>query len=580
MLRLTILDQTGQSLFEDVIGEGLHVIGRDSGADIALSHPSVSPRHARVRVYTDRVTVCDLASFSGTLLGGRRIPKQREVVWREGQEVRICDFRLRYVSEGDESAADQGEEAAEADGSAQVSAPGTQTSRPAESEKEDTTRKISVVPGAAPAVRPPLSDRARLLDEILSGFYSRMDLRRLEAQGLDDQGVRKQVLDTLAKLLREHSGQLPASEDELLRELEASVLGLGPLEELLADKTVDEVMVNGPFQIYVERQGRLVITDKQFRDNEHVMRVIERIVASKGRRIDEQQPYVDTRLDDGSRVHAIIPPLALGGPTLTIRKFPERHLTIQDLVKFGSVTVAAAKMLRLAVKYRNNIVVSGGTGSGKTTLLNVLSSFLPENERIVTIEDAAELRLTQPHVVRLESRPPNIEGTGAVTIRDLVRNSLRMRPDRIVVGECRGGEALDMLQAMNTGHDGSLTTVHANSPRDALSRLETLCLMSGMELPARAIREQICSAVSLVVQQTRFSTGERKVVSITEVTGMEEGVITAQEIFEFQRRGLDSEGKIIGGMVPTGVVPSFVDKLVESGIPVPMEIFDPDKASS
>jgi pilus assembly protein CpaF len=331
-------------------------------------------------------------------------------------------------------------------------------------------------------------------------------------------------------------------------------------------------MVNGPEKVYIERKGKLTLSKVTFENNEHVLKVIDRIVSPLGRRIDESSPLVDARLPDGSRVNAIIPPLALNGPTLTIRKFEKDPLTIDDLVRFGSMSSETAEFLRACVIARLNIIVSGGTGSGKTTLLNVLSSFIPEDERIITVENAAELQLRQEHVVTLESRPPNIEGKGEVTIRDLVINTLRMRPDRVVVGECRGGETLDMLQAMNTGHDGSLTTAHANSPRDMLSRLETMCLMAGMDLPVRAIREQIASAVDMIVQQARMRDGSRKVTNCTEVQGMEGDVIVMSDIFVFEQQGIEN-GKIIGRLKATGIRPKFYDRIEAAGLSLPANIF-------
>jgi pilus assembly protein CpaF len=358
----------------------------------------------------------------------------------------------------------------------------------------------------------------------------------------------------------------------LFEAISAEILGYGPIEPLLKDPNVNEVMVNGPRQVYVERQGKLELTDITFQDDDHVMRVIDRIVSPLGRRIDESSPTVDARLPDGSRVNAIIPPIALNGPTLTIRKFSKDPFTVEDLIRFGTFTAEMATFIKACVEARLNIIVAGGTGSGKTTMLNVLSSFIPDDERIVTIENAAELQLRQDHVVRLESRPPNIEGKGEVTIRDLVINSLRMRPERIVVGECRGGEALDMLQAMNTGHDGSMTTAHANSPRDTLSRLETMCLMAGMDLPVRAIREQIASAVDLIVQQSRLKDGTRKIVNITEVQGMEGDVIVMQDVFVFEQTGV-VEGKIQGRLKATGIRPKFVEKFEVMGIHLPPGLF-------
>ena len=361
----------------------------------------------------------------------------------------------------------------------------------------------------------------------------------------------------------------------IISEIIDEVLGLGPIEPLLKDDTVTEVMVNRYNQVYVERNGLLALTDVHFRDDIHVMHIIEKIVSPLGRRIDESSPMVDARLPDGSRVNAIIPPLALTGPALTIRKFSRDPFKINDLIDLETLTQEMADLLKACVEGKLNIVISGGTGSGKTTTLNVLSSFIPADERIVTIEDAAELQLRQEHIVTLEARPANIEGRGAVTIRDLVRNSLRMRPDRIVVGEVRSGEALDMLQAMNTGHEGSMTTGHANSPRDMVSRMETMVLMAGMDLPVRAIREQISSAIDLVVQQSRLRDGSRKITHLTEVQGMEGEVITMQDIFIFDQTGRDTNGKILGRFKPTGIRPKFVEKLLANGIKLPAELFWP-----
>lgn len=359
----------------------------------------------------------------------------------------------------------------------------------------------------------------------------------------------------------------------LVREISNELTGYGPITPLLNDPDVSEVMVNGPDCIYVEKKGKLVKTDAYFRDDDHILQVIEKIVSPLGRRIDESSPMVDARLPDGSRVNAIIPPLALKGPTITIRKFPQSRLQMEDLIRFGTLNEKMAQFLDGCVKARLNVFISGGTGSGKTTLLNVLSSFIPYDERIVTIEDAAELQLLQDHVVPLETRPPNIEGRGAIGIRDLVRNSLRMRPDRIVIGEVRSAEALDMLQAMNTGHDGSLATGHANAPRDMLSRLETMVLMAGMDLPVRAIREQISSAVDLIIQQSRLKDGSRKITHITEVIGMEGDTITLQDIFIFKQTGTTLDGKIEGEFVSTGIRPYCVEKLENYGIHVPNEWF-------
>lgn len=385
--------------------------------------------------------------------------------------------------------------------------------------------------------------------------------------------VRSTIEEMFETILMEENIVLSRNERRrLFEQIVAEILGLGPLEPLLADDTVTEVMVNGSKSIYVERSGKIERTNTAFESDEHLMRIIDRIVAPLGRRIDESSPMVDARLPDGSRVNAVIPPISLVGPTLTVRKFSRTPFTVQDLVNFGTLTPEAVEFLRASVVSRINCIISGGTGSGKTTLLNVLSGFIPNDERIITIENAAELQLRQEHVVTLESRPPNIEGRGTITIRDLVINSLRMRPDRIVVGEVRGAEALDMLQAMNTGHDGSLTTLHSNSPRDTLARLETMVLMAGMDLPVRAIREQVASAIQLIVHEERLRDGTRRVVSISEVQGMEGDVITMSELFTFEQTGLEA-GRVIGRLRPTGLRPKFITAIQAAGIMLPPSIF-------
>jgi pilus assembly protein CpaF len=385
--------------------------------------------------------------------------------------------------------------------------------------------------------------------------------------------VKRTIQDLFEQILSEENIVLSRPERaRLFEQIAAEILGLGPLQPLLEDDTITEIMVNGAKNIYIERKGKLHRVPVTFENNDHVLRIIDRIVAPLGRRIDESSPYVDARLQDGSRVNAVIPPISLVGPVLTIRKFSKNPITVEQLVQFGSVSMEALQFLKACVESRLNIIIAGGTGSGKTTFLNVMSGFIPDDERIITIENAAELQLRQEHVVTLESRPPNIEGRGEITIRDLVINSLRMRPERIIVGECRGGETLDMLQAMNTGHDGSMTTAHANSPRDTLSRIETMCLMAGMDLPVRAIREQVASAIDLIVQQERMRDGTRKVVSITEVSGMEGDVITMTDIFSFEQSGVES-GKIIGRLRPTGLRPKFMDKIEAAGINLPPSIF-------
>ncbi len=398
---------------------------------------------------------------------------------------------------------------------------------------------------------------------------------RLFDASMSDTELEGLVHQRLRELLDEEESGLSAQEKLLIvRQIGDSVMGLGPLEPFVRDPEVTEIMVNGWESIYVERAGKLYWTGTKFHDEGQLRRTIDKIVAKVGRRIDESSPYCDARLPDGSRVNAIIPPLAIDGPALTIRKFSADPYRADDLVSFGTLTRPVVELLEACVRGRLNILVSGGTGAGKTTTLNVLSSFLPEDERIITIEDAAELRLQQPHTVRLESRPPNIEGRGEVPIRDLVRNALRMRPDRIVVGEVRGGEALDMMQAMNTGHDGSISTIHCNSPRDALARLETMVLMSGMDIGVRAVREQIASALNVIVHQSRLKDGTRRMTHVTEVVGMEGEVITLQDIFLFDySAGIDDEGRFLGGLRSTGLRPQFIDRLAERGIAVSAEVF-------
>jgi pilus assembly protein CpaF len=449
--------------------------------------------------------------------------------------------------------------------SANIAAPGT-TAPVAGSSANGSGSK-----GDAPRTLRPTSDkRERLKMEIHEQVTKRIDVVAASRAHTDGQKIaelRAQISDVTTQLLNERPDIETVEERaELQQEIIDELLGLGPLEDLMRDAAVSEIMVNGPNTIYVERGGKLTLTDRRFNDDRHLRTIIERIIAPLGRRIDESSPMVDARLPDGSRVNAIIEPLAIDGATLTIRRFGTKRLSMDDLVRFGSIIPEATGLLKAMVEARLNIIVSGGTGSGKTTFLNILSNYIPNGERIVTIEDAAELMLSQEHIVRLESRPANIEGRGAVTIRDLVKNSLRMRPDRIVIGECRSGEALDMLQAMNTGHDGSLTTLHANTPRDALARLETLVLMAGFELPVRAIREQVASAVDAIVQIERLRDGSRKVTSITEVVGMEGDIVTMQELIRYQQKGIDKDSKVIGEFQYTGVQPHYASRFEEAGV--------------
>ncbi len=453
----------------------------------------------------------------------------------------------------------------------QASAPAASASAPIAPTTPPSSPTRSAGPGRAflgslPARESFREAKYRVQNRLINELDPKLDLT-------NQVEVRRQIEQLFGKIADEEGLALTRAERvRMLEQITDEILGLGPLEPLLRDETVTEVMVNGPQQVYIEREGRLELTNVTFQNDEHVMKIIQRIIAPIGRRVDESSPMVDARLADGSRVNAIIPPLSLVGPVITIRKFSATPFTVEDLVRFGTATPEMFEFLEACVQARLNIFVSGGTGSGKTTMLNILSSFIPDDERIVTIEDAAELQLRQEHVVTLEARPSNIEGKGAIPIRELVRNALRMRPDRIIVGECRSAEALDMLQAMNTGHDGSMSTGHANAPRDMLSRLETMVLMAGMDLPLRAIREQISSAVDLIVHQNRLKDGTRKITNITEVQGMEGDVIVMQDIFVFEQTGV-SEGKIQGRLRPTGIRPKFVEKFETSGIHLPPNVF-------
>ena len=533
--------------------DGNYIIGRGESCHIRFNFPDVSERHAILSVRGDQVAIEDLHSVNGTYVNGD--PIDGRFMLDGGHIVQIGSSMLR------------------------VSDDETEPATPVQ-EKVEQPEKVDETPAQAPD---PLRElRRSVQQQVHRELLKRMDMKRLTLQGVNHEELEDRAREKISQIVDEVvvNGRLPAGIDAIW--LEESVFNeamrLGPLEGLLNDDSVSEIMVNGPSKVYVERNGRLELSECQFTDDASVLAVIERIVAPLGRRIDESQPYVDARLPDGSRVNAIIAPLSLSGPTITIRKFSKKALTAADFIRFGTWTHNMAEFMKLCVLLRKNIIVAGGTGSGKTTLLNLLSGYVPSSERIVTVEDAAELRLQQPHVVRLEARPANIEGRGAVTIRDLVRNCLRMRPDRIIVGECRGGEALDMLQAMNTGHDGSLTTIHANSPRDVISRLETMVLMSGMELPSRAIREQIASAVDIIIHESRLSDGSRKVVAISEITGLEGNQIVMQDIFTFQQSGVGEGGRIIGRFAPTGAMPTFFDQLSGRGFLVDPKMFNPDAA--
>jgi len=445
----------------------------------------------------------------------------------------------------------------------------------AESAQEQVEKK------AAKPEHPPLHitllspAEAECKEQIYKELLKVMDLSLIDS--LEEKEARRQIREICTHLMSESEVPLSAvTRERIVEQIENEIMGLGPLEPLLSDTTISDILVNGHDTVYVERFGKLEHCPVKFTNNVHLLNIIDRIVSSVGRHIDEASPMVDARLEDGSRVNVIIPPLALDGPQMSIRRFAVELLTMDNLVQLGSVPEQVAPILRGIVKARLNILISGGTGSGKTTMLNILSGFIPENERIVTIEDSAELQLQQPHVVRLETRPPNIEGRGEVTQRELVKNSLRMRPDRIVLGEVRGGETLDMLQAMNTGHDGSLTTIHANSPRDALGRIENMVSMTGINFPTKALRAQIASAIDVVLQVGRLEDGRRRLLSIQEVNGMEGDIITMSELFQFQRHGLDEDGNVLGEFVATGVVPQFHQQLAQKGYNLPLELFEPE----
>ncbi len=501
-------------------------IGRSLESDLVLHDRDVSSQHAQI-IFRDKIYwLQDLGSTNGTTVNKKKVINHRLT---PNEEFAVTQYRLKFI----------------------------ESNNAAEELKGATFEQLR------------RSLHAQLISE--------MNLKQMSSKQIADEGMVKRASEVLDRLLEARKRDIPREFEipHLKKAVLDSALGLGPLEPLLADPTVTEIMVNSPDHIYIERKGKIQLATETFTGKDEIFTVIERIVGPIGRRIDESSPMVDARLPNGSRVNAVIPPLALDSPTLTIRKFPLRKMTIDDLLSFNAMSRPMADFLRLCVISRKNVLISGGTGSGKTTLLNVFASFIPDGERIVTIEDSAELRLPQEHVVRLETRPSNIEGKGEITIRDLVKNALRMRPDRIIVGECRGGEALDMLQAMNTGHDGSMTTAHANSPDDMLHRLETMVMMSGMELPLKAVRELVFSAMNIIVQIARMSDGTRKLTAISEVASMYEGEIRLQELFRFVKSGITQEGAVTGFFTPTGVVPNFVDQLRQAGIGVDMAMFVP-----
>jgi pilus assembly protein CpaF len=601
MFLITLAEKGGGNQQQLTFKKAEVTIGRLAGNDIVLGKGNVSKYHSRIVLKDGKFIIVDMKSTNGTYVNGKKIAAPQVV--RPSDKIYIGDYIINVEAgegseegEGEAEAAGGGEEGYDEpqdegggeEEQPEEEAPQEEEEAPPEEEEEEEQpqpkdkKNMPASMAAALARRkhkidPAVEAYSRLQKDIHDRLIEYLDLRRLDMDRLGDEELWRRTEKAIQDILdqMEADGELPeeVSRDELLTDVLNEALGLGPLEAFLANEDISEIMVNHANQIYIERKGKITLSDKIFSSNQAVLGVIERIVAPIGRRIDESSPLVDARLKDGSRVNAIIPPLALKGPCITIRKFKRDALRIEDLIRYKTVTPQMAEFLEMCVKARKNIVISGGTGSGKTTTLNIISSFIPEDERIITVEDAAELQLPQEHWVQLESRPPNLEGKGAIMIRDLVKNCLRMRPDRIVVGECRSGETLDMLQAMNTGHDGSLTTLHANTPRDALARLETMVLMAGMDLPVKAIREQIASAVHIIVQQTRFSDGTRKVAYITEVSGMEVDIVTLQDIFYYKQEGFTEDGKVRGRFVASGFVPRFYDELQRRGIPVNMGIF-------
>ncbi len=555
---------TGQRHVAHMTAQGPLSVGRGAECDVQLEDNLISRRHVLLFPEPSGLRVQDVSS-NGTL-AGEQLLRGGSTAVAYGTPILLGGHIVYVRALGPTAPPDEASIRGVAP--VQVLAPVIQLVQP------QKPQPVAAPAPAAPApVVQPKADGA-LRREIHKRLLEHLDLAATDEARLDDPSFRPRVLTALRRIVQLLDGRIPVGvdRDHLVGEMADEALGLGPLEHLLSDPTVSEIMVIDADTIYVERAGKITKSPTHFTDDERVRAVIERIVTPLGRRIDESSPLVDARLPDGSRVNAIIKPLALKGSCITIRKFPKSPLDIQRLYELSALTPAMGLFLTRSVKAKKNIVISGGTGSGKTTLLNVLSAFIPPAERIVTIEDSAELRLEQPHVVSLETRPPNMEGKGQYTIRDLVKNALRMRPDRIVVGECRGGEALDMLQAMNTGHDGSLTTTHANSPIEALARLETLCLMAGVELPSRAIREQIASSVHLIVQQSRLSDGSRKVLAISEVCGLDpRGDFELRKIYGFEREGTGASGEVLGSFSATGYLPSFLDELIVRGLVKPGE---------
>lgn len=563
MLKITTGKEKGRTL--ELAADTPLTIGRSESSGFCIPDKKVSRRHAEIVSDGENVFISDLSSRTGTRVNGRAIAQRTPLCIGDTIQIGETDLVLEKTED------------AQAAPLPRTTAP-AKTQPPVRTEKTQTQRNL------------PLYSAQESLAELYSSsmltLAKRVQTRVLELLNIDaaakeisNSEMRPKVADAVDQILREIRHEIPSSVklDQFRQILLDDLIGLGPLSPLLRDGSISEIMINGPDNLFIESKGLLYRSAAKFNSESHLQAIIQRIVEPLGRHIDAASPMVDARLEDGSRVNAVIPPLALDGSLVTIRKFASKKLTDDDLIKFGSLTKPMALFLREAVRARRNILVSGGTGSGKTTLLNILSQFIPEKERIITVEDSAELRLSHENLCRLEARPANVEGQGRITIRDLVVNTLRMRPDRIIVGECRGAEALDMLQAMNTGHDGSMTTCHANNPRDALSRLENMVMMAGFELPSAAIREQIASAIHLIVQQTRLPDGSRKIVKISEVTGREGNTILLQDIFTFEQEGFDENFHVIGRHTATGNIPTFVDELRQAGdLELDMSVFVPE----
>lgn len=562
LLKITTAD--GECKTISLAGKNSVMIGRSESADLYLADKKISRRHAEISINGDGIFLDDLSSRTGTRVNGESISGRTRLSVNDSIQIGETTLVL---------------ENAEITETAEKPPENPSPANFPPERKESRSHKLPLYSAQTNLVDLYSETMIQLAKRVQNRVLEILNIGNFSSREMTNSEMRPKVESAVDQILREIRHEIPFTVklDQFQQILLDDLIGLGPLSPLLRDTTISEIMINGPDNIFVESRGLLYRTVARFNSESHLQAIIQRIVEPLGRHIDAASPMVDARLEDGSRVNAVIPPLALDGSLVTIRKFPSKKLTDEDLIKFGSLTRPMALFLREAVRARRNILVSGGTGSGKTTLLNILSQFIPEKERIITVEDSAELKLSHENLCRLEARPANVEGQGRITIRDLVINTLRMRPDRIIVGECRGAEALDMLQAMNTGHDGSMTTCHANNPRDALSRLENMVMMAGFELPSSAIREQIASAIHLIVQQTRLADGSRKIVKITEVTGREGSTILLQDIFSFDQEGFDEKFRVIGHHTATGNIPRFIDELRQSGdLELDMSVFVPE----